>query len=87
MFVILCYDVGVKRNAKVKKLTRKYLRPVQKSVCEGYITEKNLNRLCALLKDAIDPAEDAVAVYRFASNTDFEKDAIGLARQNEDFIL
>jgi len=85
--VILCYDVGVKRNAKVKKITRRYLRPVQKSVCEGFITERKLGRLCQQIKDAIDPEEDAVVLYRFASAFDFEKAVIGQAVTNEDFFL
>ena len=45
MFVILTYDVNVKRVSKVMKTCRKYLSHVQNSVLEGSITEKNLNKL------------------------------------------
>ena len=42
MYVIITYDVGVKRNSKVLKICRRYLLHVQKSVFEGHITETDL---------------------------------------------
>ena len=45
MFVILVYDVKTKRNNKILKTGRKYLRHLQKSVVEGNLTEATLNRL------------------------------------------
>ena len=87
MFVVLCYDVGIKRNARVKKTVRRFLRPVQRSVCEGFITQGKLNKLCDLLKTKIDPDEDAVVIYKLNIYPDFEKMTIGTSRKNEDFIL
>ena len=87
MYVILCYDVGIKRNAKARKIARKFLRPVQKSVCEGFITEGKLKKLCAQLEAVIDPEEDAVVFYKMNTGPDFEKISIGQSTQNEDFIL
>ena len=88
MYVILCYDVAVKRNTRVKKIVRQYLRPVQKSVCEGFITESKLKQLCTRLKKAIDPEEDAVLIYKTNVGSDFEKLSIGQTLDNsEAFIL
>ena len=87
MFVILCYDIGIKRNNKVKKISRKYLMPVQKSVCEGFITESKLQKLCSSLKNIIDPEEDALVIYKLHSNSDCEKLSIGQSHNNEGFIL
>ena len=87
MFVILCYDIGIKRNSKVKKITRAYLRPIQKSVCEGFITESKLKKLCSQLKYAIDPEEDSVIIYRFSSESNCEKMSIGQLLSNDDYIL
>lgn len=50
MFVILVYDVKAKRNNKILKTCRKYLRHVQKSVFEGNLTEAKLKRLKNELK-------------------------------------
>ena len=87
MYVILCYDVGIKRNAKARKIARQFLRPVQKSVCEGFITESKLRKLSAHLEAVIDPEEDAVVFYKMNTGPDFEKISIGQSTQNEDFIL
>ena len=87
MFVIFCYDVNVKRNSKINKLIRKYLRPVQKSVYEGYITDSKLNRLCGQVKDLIDPVEDSVVIYKLNSESSTEKTSIGQTCNNDDFIL
>lgn len=87
MFVILCYDIGIKRNAKVKKTVRKYLRPVQKSVCEGYITESKLNTLCERLRQITDSEEDSVVVYKLPDNPNLEKKSLGQSLINENFIL
>lgn len=87
MFAIFCYDVGDKRNAKVKKISRMFLRPVQKSVCEGFITKSKLNKLCAQIKEIINPEEDSVVIYKFDMNSDMEKLVIGQAIANENFIL
>ena len=87
MYVILCYDVGIKRNVKARKIARKYLRPVQKSVCEGFITEGKLKKLFAQLEAVIDPEEDAIVFYKLNAGPDFEKISIGQSAQNQDFIL
>ena len=39
MYVILIYDIGVKRVSRIQKICKNYLFPVQKSVFEGNITE------------------------------------------------
>ena len=87
MFAILCYDVETERNAKVKKIVRQYFRPIQKSVCEGFITEGKLKKLYAQLKPVLDPAKDSVVVYKFASTLSFEKMCIGQSNGNEDLII
>ena len=87
MYVILCYDVGIKRNSKARKIARKYLRPVQKSVCEGFITEGKLKKLSSQLGAVINPEEDAIVFYKLNTGPDFEKICIGQSTQNEDFIL
>ncbi len=87
MYVILCYDVGIRRNSKARKIARKFLRPVQKSVCEGFITESKLKKLFSQLEAVIDPTEDSIVFYKLNTGPDFEKICIGQSTQNEDFIL
>ena len=65
MFVILVYDVKTKRNNKILKICRKYLRHVQKSVFEGNLTEAKLKRLKNELKKISNEKEDSIIIYRF----------------------
>jgi CRISPR-associated protein Cas2 len=50
MFLILVYDVGEKRVAKVLKTARKYLYWVQNSVLEGELTEAQFEELINTIK-------------------------------------
>ena len=45
MFIILVYDINKKRVAKIHNICRKYIYPVQRSVFEGEITQKQLKKL------------------------------------------
>ena len=42
MYIILVYDIGEKRVAKMLKLCRRYLNWIQNSVFEGEITDLQL---------------------------------------------
>ena len=63
MYVILVYDFGEKRVAKMLKLCRKYLNWVQNSVFEGEITEFQLIQLEASAKKFMDPDIDSIIVF------------------------
>lgn len=67
MFIILVYDVNIKRVAKVNKICKKYLNPIQKSVFEGDITEKKFRMLQGELERLIDTNVDSVCIYRLDS--------------------
>ena len=45
MYIILVYDCGEKRVAKMLKLCRQYLNWIQNSVFEGEISEVKLQEL------------------------------------------
>ena len=77
MWVIVTYDVGQKRNSKVLKVCRKYLVHMQKSVFEGDISEKNLNKLKSEIDRVIDVESDQVAIYVFDTLRYTRKDVIG----------
>lgn len=65
MYIILTYDVGTKRNPKMLKICRKYLEHVQKSVFEGFISDRQLDRFKSEIEKAIFPEDDQVAIYEF----------------------
>ena len=86
MFVILAYDVNAKRVAKVRKTVRRYLRPVQRSVFEGWLTEGKLKALKRELRGKIDPAADAVVLYR-ETFTGLQKESIGAVAPDDPTLL
>ena len=87
MYIVLCYDVGAKRVSKVMKTTKKYLHPVQRSVFDGNISEKNLKELKNELKEIIEPENDSVVIFRYGWGGRIYKERIGLLRHEEKFIL
>lgn len=86
MFVIVTYDVNVKRNNKVLKICRKYLVHVQKSVFEGNITEAKLRKLKSELKRTTKTDEDSVIIYRFDSLKYSSKEVLGEYSPEEHFL-
>jgi CRISPR-associated protein Cas2 len=87
MFVILVYDVHVKRVTKVLKTCRKYLHWVQNSVFEGKTTEAKLARLMSELKEIINDEEDSVVIYRFENEWYSSREILGRKKGGDDFFL
>lgn len=69
MKVILIYDIQTleredeKRLNKVKKVARKYLHHVQKSVFEGELTLSQIVRLESEVMSVVDKDRDSVIIY------------------------
>ena len=55
MFVILSYDAESRRCGKLRKIAKRYLYPVQRSLFQEFLTEKQ----CRLLKEELTKAVDA----------------------------
>jgi len=85
--VILVYDIGEKRVAKVLKTCRKYLHWVQNSVFEGEITNANLVRLKGELKRIIKKEEDSVVIYQFRTLNYSKREILGQEKGGEQYIL
>ena len=80
MFVIMVYDVNVKRVAKVLKVSRRYLSRVQNSVFEGDITTGKLNALKFELGKIINEAEDSVLFYTWHFKNYACRECIGISK-------
>lgn len=87
MFVIIVYDVNVKRVAKILKICRKYLYWVQNSVLEGEISEANLVKLKAELKKAMNEEEDSVIFYILRTTKYTSRETIGIKKGGEENII
>ncbi len=77
MYVIVVYDVDVKRVAKVCKCLRRWLNWVQNSVFEGELTPPNLRQVQTNLQEIIDEREDSVLFYIIPNATKWEREVLG----------
>lgn len=87
MFVIMIYDVGERRVAKMLKTGRKYLNWVQNSVLEGELSEGLLVKLKAEVKQKIDHESDSVIFYTWRSERYTDREVIGIERNEINIIV
>ncbi len=77
--VILVYDIntekkeGMKRLNRVRKVAKKYLHHVQKSVFEGDLRESAIERLCYEISEIVKKDEDFVIMYLIEPGNSLER--------------
>lgn len=87
MYVVLVYDVGEKRVAKMLKLCRKYLNWIQNSVFEGEITEVKLKELKSKAKLIMTEETDSLIIFSGRDEKWLDKEIIGNERASIDTFL
>jgi CRISPR-associated protein Cas2 len=86
MYVIMVYDVNVKRVNKVLKIGRKYLNWTLRSVLEGFLTEELYENLKGEIMRVINTEEDAVYFYLLDTYNVPHKTIIGATPGKFNFI-
>lgn len=87
MFIILVYDVNVKRVAKILKICRKYLYWVQNSVLEGEISDANLVKLKTEIRKTMYDKEDSVIIYSLRTTKYSSREEMGVRKGGEEIII
>ena len=87
MYVILVYDCGEKRVAKMLKHCRKYLNWIQNSVFEGEITEVKLKELVAGARKFMDEETDSLIIFKSRDARWLDKEVVGAERSGVDNFL
>lgn len=87
MYVIVVYDIGERRVAKMLKLCRKYLNWIQNSVFEGEITEVKLKELLSQARKFMKESEDSIIIFKSREEKWLEKEIIGIEKNSLDTIL
>ena len=87
MYVVLVYDCGEKRVAKMLKLCRKYLNWIQNSVFEGEISDVKLKELIMLAEKIIEKNEDSIIIFKGRNQEWMEKELVGKERSPIDQFL
>ena len=87
MFVILTYDIEVKRINRVRKLLKKYLTWTQNSVFEGEISKGKLDKCLSEVEREIDKDYDSVYIYTVASTKFISKNILGDEKSFDELFL
>ncbi|NPB03345.1 MAG: CRISPR-associated endonuclease Cas2 [Thermotogae bacterium] len=93
MWVILVYDVATEdskdqqRLTRIRKIVRRYLTHVQKSVFEGEITASNLEKLKAEVLAQADRSRDSIILYIFDSRTRYQRQILTHVKDPIDNII
>ena len=87
MYVVLVYDFGEKRVAKMLKLCRKYLNWIQNSVFEGEISEVRLHELLISAKKIMKEESESIIIFKGRDIRWTEKQIVGRERSNIDIFL
>ena len=76
LYVIIVYDVNVKRVNRMKKFLREYLHWVQNSVFEGELSKAEFRRLKIQIKQIIEEKHDTVKVYSVRSERFLDRKSV-----------
>jgi CRISPR-associated protein Cas2 len=87
MYIILVYDVGEKRTAKMLKMCRKYLNWIQNSVFEGELSNARLMSLKMEAEKIMDKNEDSLIFFSEESCKWLKKEILGKERCSTDIFL
>ncbi|MBE6685814.1 MAG: CRISPR-associated endonuclease Cas2 [Ruminococcaceae bacterium] len=86
MYIILTYDIATVKISKVRKVCKKYLRHIQKSVFEGSLTCSQLKLLKKELKPLISPQTDSIIIYEFENLKFTSKEQLGVSNEYTNVI-
>jgi CRISPR-associated protein Cas2 len=80
MYVLLVYDVEVKRVAKVHKYLKRHLHWVQNSVFEGELTDAQLETVKAGLRRVLNDETDSILIYTARDQRWLTRETMGRQR-------
>jgi CRISPR-associated protein Cas2 len=87
MYVLVVYDVEVKRVGRVHKFLKRHLSWVQNSVFEGELTESQIEEVRVGLGKLMDEVSDSVLIYTAREERWLNKQVIGCERGKTDNLL
>jgi len=87
MYVIIVYDVGVERVAKICQYLRRSMDWVQNSVFEGELTDAEYKRIQHDLKGLIEAEDDSVRLYTFRTKEQVNVEILGVEKADTRCIV
>ena len=86
MWIILTYDVEVKRVQIIRKTCLPYLKWVQNSVFIGEITRGNLYIFISKLKSRINVEADSVQIFKIRDESLVKRITLGISKEFSNII-
>lgn len=87
MYIVLVYDINVKRVGRMLKLCRQYLHWIQNSVFEGDLSEAQLEELKSKARKIMKAEEDSMILFKSRDQKWLDKEIVGIERSETDNIL
>ena len=87
MYVIITYDVNVKRVSKVCKKLKEHLTWTQNSVFEGEITKTQFMKCRQEVERILDTSEDSVYYYIVENPKHLKKEFVGHEKGDFDIFF
>ena len=87
MYIVLVYDMEVKRVVKMLKLCRRYLNWIQNSVFEGELSDVKLKELLFKAGQIMDLEKDSIIVFKSRQEKWMEKQILGKEKNELDNII
>jgi CRISPR-associated protein Cas2 len=87
MYILIVYDVEVKRVTKVHKFLKRFLHWVQNSVFEGELTPAKIEELKSGLSKIIHTGSDSILMFVARDRRWLEKEIIGKERSETGNVL
>ncbi len=87
MYVLIVYDIEVKRVSRVHKFLKRYLNWVQNSVFEGELTESQIEKVKAGLYRILIEDVDSVLIYTAREERWLNKEVMGCERGQTSNLL
>jgi CRISPR-associated protein Cas2 len=87
VYVLIVYDVDVKRVGKIHKYLKRHLNWVQNSVFEGELTDSQIEEVRIGLGKLMDKDTDSVLIYTAREERWLNKQVIGCERGITDNLL
>jgi CRISPR-associated protein Cas2 len=87
MYLIVVYDIAVKRIDKVRKYLKQYLNWVQNSAFEGELKEGEVEKIKIGLKKIINEEEDSIILYETPDKQWVTKEVLGMEKSEVTTII
>ena len=87
LYLLIVYDVDVKRVNKVHKFLKTFLHWRQNSVFEGEVSISQFKKIKSGIKEIVNKDKDSILIYNLKDRKNFQLEVIGIEKNPIELIL